>query len=68
MSFARMAELVDALDSGSSRGNPVEVRFLFRALSLEDKSTKAFDGLPLPDPFRRTIDLCMNLHADHIEY
>jgi hypothetical protein len=30
--FARMAELADALDSGSSRGNPVEVRVLFRAL------------------------------------
>ena len=29
--LARMAELADALDSGSSRGNPVEVRVLFRA-------------------------------------
>ncbi len=28
---ARVAELVDALDSGSSRSNPVEVRVLSRA-------------------------------------
>ncbi len=28
---ARGAELVDALDSGSSRGNPVQVRVLSRA-------------------------------------
>jgi hypothetical protein len=30
---ARVAELVDALDSGSSGGNPVEVRVLSRAPS-----------------------------------
>ena len=30
--FARMAELVDALDSGSSRRMPVGVRVPFRAL------------------------------------
>ena len=30
--IARMAELVDALGSGPSWGNPVEVRVLFRAL------------------------------------
>ncbi|MEN9535944.1 MAG: hypothetical protein RIR37_1217, partial [Verrucomicrobiota bacterium] len=31
---ARVAELVDALDSGSSGGNPVKVRVLSRAPSL----------------------------------
>ncbi len=29
--LAEVAELVDALDSGSSRGNPVEVQVLFSA-------------------------------------
>ena len=33
LALARMAELVDALGSGPSWGNPVEVRVLFRALS-----------------------------------
>jgi hypothetical protein len=31
--FAAMAELVDALDSGSSRGNPVDVRVILAAHS-----------------------------------
>ena len=31
MSFAEMAELVDALASGASGGNPVEVQVLFSA-------------------------------------
>src|SRR3990172_9269264 len=31
---ARMAELADALDSGSSEGNLVQVQILFRALSI----------------------------------
>ena len=30
--LAAMAELVDALDSGSSRGNPVDVRVILAAL------------------------------------
>ncbi|MDF2550642.1 MAG: hypothetical protein K0S07_1709 [Chlamydiales bacterium] len=32
--FAAMAELVDALDSGSSRGNSVDVRVILAAFSL----------------------------------
>ena len=32
--IARMAELADALDSGSSEGNLVQVQILFRALSI----------------------------------
>lgn len=31
---AAVAELVDALDSGSSRGNSVEVRFLSAAIPI----------------------------------
>ena len=34
-SNADVAELVDALDSGSSGGNPVEVRFLSSAPKLK---------------------------------
>lgn len=36
---ALVAELVDALDSGSSGGNPVEVRFLSSAPSLKNGSS-----------------------------
>jgi hypothetical protein len=32
-----MAELVDALDSGSSRGNSVEVRLFLAALLIDEK-------------------------------
>ena len=32
--FAAMAELVDALDSGSSRGNSVDVRVILAANAL----------------------------------
>ena len=31
-----MAELADALDSGSSRGNPVDVQVILAALHLDD--------------------------------
>ncbi len=31
--YAAMAELVDALDSGSSRGNSVDVRVILAAIS-----------------------------------
>ena len=32
--FAAMAELVDALDSGSSRGNSVDVRVILAAITF----------------------------------
>lgn len=32
MTYAAMAELVDALDSGSSRGNSVDVRVILAAI------------------------------------
>jgi hypothetical protein len=35
--FAAMAELVDALDSGSSRGNLVDVRVILAAMNLSVK-------------------------------
>jgi len=35
-----MAEMVDALDLGSSGGNPVQVRFLLPALSKKQKGSK----------------------------
>jgi len=36
--YAAMAELVDALDSGSSRGNSVDVRLILAAFFLRDIS------------------------------
>ncbi len=50
--FAQVAELVDALDSGSSTGNSVEVRVLSRAQgeSVKAGSPSLFsDYLPLPE-------------------
>ncbi len=35
LSYAAMAKLVDALDSGSSRGNPVDVRVILAAISYK---------------------------------
>ena len=49
---ARVAELVDALDSGSSGGNPVEVRVLSCAPSL-------FQGLRRPGRFARMHPLAI---------
>jgi hypothetical protein len=47
---ARVAELVDAHDSGSCGGNPVEVRFLSRA--------------PLKKPFLFKISLGYHIELD----
>ena len=52
--FAQVAELVDALDSGSSTGNSVEVRVLSRAQGESVKADSPFlfyrpnNCLPLP--------------------
>ena len=39
---AAMAELVDALDSGSSRGNSVDVRVILAAFASSRPSTHTF--------------------------
>ena len=36
--FAAMAELADALDSGSSRGNSVDVQVILAATLIKEKS------------------------------
>lgn len=40
-SYAAMAKLADALDSGSSRGNPVEVQLLLAAFPLAATNQQA---------------------------
>ncbi len=40
--YAAMAELVDALDSGSSRGNSVDVRVILAAIFLQYLFRKFF--------------------------
>ncbi len=56
---AAMAELVDALDSGSSRGNLVEVRVLLAALS--------YGGVPLaPARYQRRSASILFLRASVI--
>ena len=43
--YADMAELADALDSGSSRGNSVQVQVLLSAPSSENPYFKRFSGV-----------------------
>ena len=60
-----MAELADALDSGSSRGNPVKVQLLLAAISrdpLSDIRKKlVFFGVKQPLPDRHTFNFSIHL-------
>ena len=45
---AAVAELADALASGASGGNPVEVRVLFSAPSLQNQKERPGNARPSP--------------------
>ena len=65
LNHAPVAELADALDSGSSRGNSVQVQFLSGAPTLKAFIDAALSVFSLPENFTKNTRHTQKTGAQH---